>query len=138
MHKLTKIITPALIAIAAVGTAGVASAQGYPGNDRGYERGYDHRDDRGYDHRGTPARAEAIRSQIRQLEQRINRNDNRDRISEREAYGLRREVRAIADQFRSFNRNGLDNREFRTLQIRIDRVKARLQVERNDRDGRRW
>ncbi len=140
MHKLTKIITPALIAIAAVGTAGVASAQGYPGYDggydRGYDRGYENRDDR-YD-RGTPGRAQAIRSQLNQLEQRINRSDNRDRISEREAYGLRREVRAIAGQFRSFNRNGLDNREFRTLQIRIDRVKVRLQVERHDRDDRRW
>lgn len=132
MHKLTKIIAPALIAIAVAGTSGAASAQGYPGNDRGYG----HNDNR-YD-RGTPGRAEAIRSQINQLEQRVNRSDNRDRISEREAAGLRREVRDISLQFRSFNRNGLDNREFRTLQIRIDRAKARLQVERNDRDGRRW
>lgn len=120
MRKLTKIIVPALAAIAAVGTAGAASAQPYP-----------------Y-HHNTPARAEAIRSQLSQLEQRVNRNDNRDRISEREAAGLRREVRDIRDQFRAFNRNGLDNREFRTLQVRIDRAKARLHIERNDRDGRRW
>jgi len=133
MHKLTKIIAPALVAVVALGTAGAASAQPFPGNDRGYDRGYDHRDER-----GTPARAEAIRSQINQLERRVERNDNRDRISEREAFGLRREVRDIAAQFRAFNRNGLDNREFRTLQTRIDRVKARLQVERHDRDGRRW
>jgi len=131
MTKLSKIIVPALVAIAAVGTSGVASAQGYPAY------GHNDRVD-GRDFRGTPARTEAIRNEIRQLEQRVNRNDNRDRISEREAYGLRREVRAIADQFRSFNRNGLDNREFRNLQIRIDRVKARLQFERRDGDGRRW
>ena len=128
MTKLTKFIAPALVAIAALTAAGAASAQPLPG--------YGHHDDR-FD-RNTPARTQAIRSQINQLEQRINRNDNRDRISEREAAGLRREVRDIALQFRAFNRNGLDNREFRTLQIRIDRAKARLQIERNDRDGRRW
>ncbi|MBC2666184.1 hypothetical protein H7F51_11715 [Novosphingobium flavum] len=123
MRTLTKIIAPALVAITALGSAGVASAQPYQGRDFRQE---------------TPARTEAIRSQLNQIEQRVNRNDNRDRISEREAAGLRREVREIRDQFRAFNRNGLDNREFRTLQVRIDRVKARLQVERHDRDGRRW
>lgn len=130
MRKLTKIIVPALAAIATIGTAGAASAQPFPNRDR----------DAGYhdNFRGTPARAEAIRSQIAQLEQRVNRLDNRDRISEREASGLRREVRDIRDQFRAFNRNGLDNREFRTLENRIERVKARIQLERHDRDGRRW
>lgn len=124
MRTLTKIITPALVAIAALGTAGAASAQPFP--------------DRDYGRHQTPGRAEAIRSQIAQLEQRVNRNDRRDRISEREAAGLRREVRDIRDQFRVFNRNGLDNREFRTLQVRIDRAKARLHFERRDGDGRRW
>ena len=73
-----------------------------------------------------------------QIERRVARNDWRDRISEREAAGLRREVRDIRMQFRVFNRNGLDNREFRVLENRIARVKAQLRMERNDRDGRRW
>lgn len=125
MRKLTKIIVPALAAVAALGTAGAASAQPWRDNGPGW-------------HHGTPARADAIRSQIDELQQRINRNDNRDRISEREAWGLRRDVRDLRDQFRAFNRDGLNDREFRTLQVRIDRIKARLHVERNDRDGRRW
>ena len=134
MHKLTKIIVPALAAVAAIGSAGAASAQPYGGY------GYDHGRDWG--NHQTPARAEAIRNQIAMLEQRVNRNDFRDRISEREAWGLRREVRDIRDQFRMFNRDGLNDREFRILQNRIDRAKDRLHFERNDgngwRDGRRW
>ena len=129
MHKLTKIIVPALAAVAALGTAGAASAQPYGGyGDHG----------RNWGNHQTPARAEAIRNQIAMLEQRVNRSDNRDRISEREAWGLRREVRDIREQFRVFNRDGLNDREFRTLQNRIDRAKDRLHVERTDRDGRRW
>jgi len=128
MPKLTKILVPALAIAATLGTAGAASAQTYGGYDHGRDWG----------NHQTPARAEAIRNQIAMLEQRVNRNDNRDRISEREAWGLRREVRDIREQFRVFNRDGLNDREFRILQNRIDRAKDRLHVERNDRDGRRW
>lgn len=130
MRKLTKIIVPALAIAATLGAAGAASAQPYGGP----------RDDWG--HHQTPARAEAIRNQIAMLEQRVNRSDNRDRISEREAWGLRREVRDIREQFRMFNRDGLNDREFRILQNRIDRARDRLHFERTDgngwRDGRRW
>jgi len=128
MPKLTKILVPALAIAATLGTAGAASAQPYGGYDHGRDWG----------NHQTPARAEAIRNQIAMLEQRVNRNDNRDRISEREAWGLRREVRDIREQFRVFNRDGLNDREFRILQNRIDRAKDRLHVERNERDGRRW
>lgn len=126
MRKLAKILIPALAAAAVLGTAGAASAQPY-GGPRG-----------DWGHHQTPARAEAIRNQLAQLEMRVNRNDNRDRISEREAWGLRREIRDIREQFRVFNRDGLNNREFRVLQNRIDRAKDRLRFERTDRDGRRW
>ena len=124
MRKLTKIAAPVLAAIAVIGTSAAASAQPYPQRDWG--------------HHQTPGRAEAIRNQIAQLERRISRNDFRDRISEREAAALRREVRDIRTQFRAFNRDGLNNREMRILETRIDRVRARLRVERNDRDGRHW
>jgi len=128
MRKLTRIIAPALAAVAVLGTAGVASAQPYPGY--GHERGYDR-------FGGTP-RIDAIRSQLNQLEQRVNRNDWRGRISDREAWGIRRELREVRDQFRVFSRDGLNNREFGILQNRIDRLRDRLQFERRDRDGRRW
>lgn len=123
-------MAPALLAALALGAAMPASAHAdpYPSSQR--HQGYD-------DHR-TPARAEAIRNQIAELERRIARNDNRDRISEREATALRRDVRQLRDQFRNYNRNGLSNTEMRTLERRIADIRQRLHIERNDRDGRRW
>jgi septal ring factor EnvC (AmiA/AmiB activator) len=86
----------------------------------------------------TPARANAVRNQIAELDRRINRNDNRDHISEREAAGLRNDVDRLQNQFRDFNRNGLSNGEYRTLQGRIDDIRTRLHIERSDWDKRRW
>jgi len=86
---------------------------------------------------GTPHRADAIRHQIDNLQRDVNRNDNRDRISEREAAALRREVDSLQGQFRTFNQGGLDNREMVTLERRIQNIRGRLQVERHDRDHHR-
>ena len=141
MSTFRKIALPALAALSVLGGAGAASAQSYYGpvpyagpahvtpaawGDRDHYNGRFN------------GRADAIRDQIAQLEMRVNRNDNRDRISDREAWGLRREVRDIREQFRMFNRDGLNDREFRVLQDRIDHARSRLHFERSDRDGRRW
>lgn len=87
--------------------------------------------------KSTPQRAEAIRNQIENLQRDVNRNDNRDRISEREAAALRSDVASLQSQFRTFNRNGLDNREMVTLERRIQNIRGRLHVERKDHDGHR-
>ena len=123
MRKLTKIIVPALLAAGVLGGAGAASAQPYGGNAWGHH---------------TPARANAIRAQIDDLQRRVDRNDFRGRISDREASGLRQDVRRLQNQFRFFNRDGLDNREMRVLENRVQNIRSRLQFERHDRDGRRW
>ena len=103
---------------------------------------YDNRDDRydnRYDHNNQyRGNANAIWTQIEQLQRRVARNDNRDRISEREAAGLRNAVYQLRNQFRDYNRNGLNQREARYLQDRINQIRSRLQYERNDRDGRRY
>ena len=114
MRKLTKIILPALAATVVFSTA--AQAQMGP----------------------TPGRANAIRNQIEELDRRIARNDNRNRVSEREAAGLRRDVRNLRFQFRDFNRNGLSRNETVTLERRIDNIRSRLRSERADWDNRRW
>lgn len=118
MHTFTRILAPALVATLALSAAVPAQARPEYGHS-------------------TPARAESIRHQIDELQQRVMRNDRRDRISEREAAGLRADVRRLRDQFRAYNRNGLSNSEFRTLERRIDSIRARLRIERNDRDHRR-
>ena len=85
----------------------------------------------------TPARAQAIRNQIDSLERRINGNDSRDVISEREAAGLRNQLDDLQDLFRSYNSNGLSPAEMNTLEDRIRRLNVRLGNERRDPGGRR-
>ena len=99
---------------------------------------YDNRDnryDRDHQYRGT---ANAIATQIDQLQRRVARSDGRDRISEREAAGLRNAVYQLRMQFRDYNRNGLSQREARYLQDRINQIRSRLQYERQDNNGRRY
>ena len=86
----------------------------------------------------TPGRSNAISSQIEELQRRVERSDDRDRISEREAAGLRRDIRNLRYQFRDYNRNGLSRNEWNVLQRRIDSIRQRLRIERRDWDNRRW
>ena len=136
MRKLGKTLIAALVAGSALGVAIPAQAQYYPQQHRDDDRRWDRDDDRRWDR--NHGQANAIRQQIEQLRQRIDRIDGRDRISEREADGLRRAVRNLREQFRDFNRNGLSQREAMILRDRIQRIRARLQFERRDNDGRRW
>jgi Spy/CpxP family protein refolding chaperone len=137
MRKLSKITVLALAAATVAGTALPAQAQPYPGHryDR-HEDPYDRydRDDRGW--QGNHARG--IWNQIEELQRQIERSDSRDRISEREAAGLRRDVWRLRQQFRDYSRDGLSGREARVLQERIDQIRYRLRSERRDWDGRRW
>ena len=144
MRKLGKTLIAALVAGSALSVAIPAQAQYYPQQHRDDDRRWDRDDDRRWDrdddrrwdrHNG---QANAIRQQIEQLRQRVDRIDARDRISEREAAGLRRAVHNLREQFRDFNRNGLSQREAQVLRQRIQQIRARLQFERRDNDGRRW
>ena len=141
MRKFGKTLIAALVAGSALSVAAPAQAQYYPQQhdgwrDRDDDRRWDRDDDRRWDrHNG---QANAIRQQIEQLRHRIARIDARDRISEREAAGLRRAVHNLREQFRDYNRNGLSQREAMILRDRIQRIRTRLQFERRDNDGRRW
>ena len=140
MRKFAKIAAPALAAVAALGAIVPTAAQAYPGQyDRNHDQGrYDNRYDNRYDSRGNWGQARSIRNQIDQLQNMVERRDGRDRISEREAAGLRREVYSLRSTYNAYARNGLSRSEARNLQDRIQRVRARLHVETRDRDGRRW
>ncbi len=92
----------------------------------------------GWDQRG-PSRP-AVNNLLRQLDNvdvRITRSMQRRIISQREAFGLRRESNQIRTQLRFASRNGLSGREFAALQVRVNRLEQRLRYERRDRDGRR-
>jgi predicted RNase H-like nuclease (RuvC/YqgF family) len=146
MRISTKFITAALIGSAAI-AAVPASAQGYPQQrdpynqqqypqhtDGRYGNGYDNRQTDRYDDRG---QANAIRVQIEQLEQRIRHFDRRDRVSDREAAMLRRDVQTLKMQYRDYSRNGLTRREAQVLQSRIQQLRQRIGYERRDGNGYR-
>lgn len=141
----TKLIAAALVSSATLVTAMPAQAQYYgqqASRDR-YDDRYDRRDDDRYDRRDGDRRYEdrgrtqAIRGQIEQLERRIRQSDWRDHISEREANNLRQAVSYLRQNYNQYARNGLDQREARLLQDRIQHIRERLQYERNDGDRRR-
>lgn len=78
-----------------------------------------------------------IRQDINELERRIQRAQQRRTISPREAQGLRREAIQIRQLYNRFSRNGLDRREVRELEQRINRVHRQLRFEQRDWN-RRW
>ena len=167
MRTRTKLFVSALFAGSALAAAIPAQAQNYPQRtypqsqdgryDTNHDGRYDERDarydtnrdgryddrdgrydnryDRDNQYRGT---ANAIATQIDQLQRRVARSDGRDRISEREAAGLRNAVYQLRMQFRAYNSNGLSQREAHYLQDRINQIRSRLQYERQDNNGRRY
>ena len=90
--------------------------------------------------RGGPSR-QAINELLRDLqrvENGIQRSVNRRVISQREAFGLRREATQIERQLQRASRNGITGREFGALRVQVNRLEQRLRIERRDRDGRRY
>jgi hypothetical protein len=90
--------------------------------------------------RGGPSR-QAINELLRDLtraESQIDRSVQRRIISQREAFGLRREANQIQNQLNRASRNGITGREFAALRMQVNRLEQRLRIERNDRDGRRF
>jgi hypothetical protein len=83
----------------------------------------------------TPIRADIVRDGINDLEADINRADNNDTISEREAADLRSRLRSLRDQFQRLNRNGLTRGEVTALENRTNYIRNRLRMERIDWDG---
>jgi hypothetical protein len=78
-----------------------------------------------------------IRADINQLQSQIQRAAQRRTISQREAVTLRRQSVDLRQLFAQYNRNGLSRQEVAALELRINRVRQNLRLERRDWDGRR-
>ena len=139
-------LSAALAATALTAAPALAQYQGGRGDDR-YEdrrgRDWDDRDDdrnhRDWNRHGVSR--QAIRNLLRELDEvelRIARADRNGSISEREAFGLRREANRIRARLHQAARNGLSGREYGELRSRVSHLQQRLRFERRDRDGRRW
>jgi len=123
MRKFTKIVAPALIAAMGIGAAASVPAEAAPWN---HNAG-----------RPTPARDANIRADINGLNRDIDRAAARRTISPREANGLRRQAVQVQRLYANYARNGLTPSEVRTLQNRVDQIRAALHMERRDWNNHR-
>lgn len=128
---MRKLLFTVAIATATIATAVPAAAQHRGDHDRG-DRG------RAEWNRGGPTRPQInnLLQDLRQAENRIARAQQRRIISPREAVSLRREANQIRMQLNRAARNGINNREFGQLRVRVNRLEQRVRIERRDRDRR--
>lgn len=112
-----------------IGFAGGASAQ-----MGGHVDHADHGQPREW--RMTPSRNADIRQDINRLRQDIDRAWARRTISRAEATRLRGMAQDIQRLYASYARNGLTWTEVNALEIRVNRVRVALRMERRDWDGR--
>lgn len=78
-----------------------------------------------------------IQRDINQLENRIDRAQQRRTISQREAFGLRRQAVGLQHLYERYARNGLNRVEVAQLETGVNRIQTQLRLERRDWDGRR-
>ena len=126
MTKFKYLAAPLALALAIGGAAAPASAQVHRQSNT-YERNW----------HPTPAANAMIRRDINDLRQAVNRSERRGRLSQREWSRLRNEVRNIQSLYARYSRNGLTRNEVATLEMRINRARMMLRMERRDYDGRR-
>ncbi|OCC23256.1 hypothetical protein MB02_11445 [Croceicoccus estronivorus] len=74
---------------------------------------------------------------IAQLDRQIDRAEQRDLISWREATRLHKQVDRIETLHARYARGGFTNGELRILNSRVDTVKRQLHLERSDRNNHR-
>jgi cation diffusion facilitator CzcD-associated flavoprotein CzcO len=133
MKKITALTLSALMTATALGAAAIPAAANAQVTIRYGTPGY-----------WTPERSNAIRQQIWRLDRDIDRAAQNRRITRREEVGLRRDVQWLRNQYNAYSRNGLNFQEVRTLQNRVNQVRAKLRLERSDWDredywrGNRW
>ena len=73
-----------------------------------------------------------IRADINQLQNQIQQAAQLRTISQREAVALRRQSVDLRRLLNQYNRNGLSRQEMTDLELRINRVRQNLRLERRD------
>lgn len=129
---MRKFLISAALMASTVAVAAPAAAQWAPpgyGYGYGQPQGYAY----GYNNYGQVRR---LQVQIDRVQRQINRLDNRDTLSEREARRLRAESRNIELRLRYASRNGLSGREAYSIERQIQRLEYRVQREARDWNNR--
>ena len=78
-----------------------------------------------------------IQNDISQLDRQISRATERRLVSRNDAKQLRREASTLQRTFNRASRDGLDRREVQQLENQVNRLHARLRLERRDWAGHR-
>lgn len=125
---MRKFLIAAATATAALVAAAPAAAQYYPAPPPYGYAGYNN-----YSQQGL-IRSYMIR--IDRLRARINQLDNRNRISDREARGLRNDAIYLRERVARSSYNGMSQRERRAIDIRIASLERRINLEVHDGNNR--
>ena len=124
---MRKFLVSAALVVSTAVAAAPAAAQYYPQGNRYGDQ---------YRHGGN------VEQQLHQIRQRIERAEDRDRISNREREQLLRQVFQVDRLYARYRRNGLTRWEMQDIQNRIQHLRQRFRWERQDdrwddrRDGR--
>lgn len=124
MRKFATILTPAIAVL------GMAALTPVPAMAAAHDRDAP-RYSKQVDNRGS------LRSDIAQLDNRIDRAERNRSISRKEANALRRDTDDLQRLYRNYARNGLNRQEVATLSKKVDRIQWSLRAEQRDRDKRR-
>lgn len=125
---MRKFLIAAAVSVSALAAASPAAAQYYPAPQPPYGNAY------GY--YGNQQGVRNFVSRVDQVRYQIDRLDNRDRISEREARSLRNEAYYLRNRVIRSGYNGLSWRERQDLNVRLARLEQRVRYEVRDDNGR--
>lgn len=129
---MRKFLIATAASVSALVAASPAAAQYYPApQPYGYGQGY------GYGYNNNQNAVRNFVHRVDQVRYHIDRLDNRDRISEREARSLRNEAHHLRNRVLRSGYNGLSGRERQDLNIRLARLEQRVRYEARDGDNRR-
>jgi hypothetical protein len=130
---MKKLIATLALGASVLAAAAPASAQSYRA-DR-----YDDRYDRGGRWNDTGFHPTQLRPRLDRISWQISQGMQRGRLTPGEAARLRAEHRHIWQVATNYYRsNGVNQRELRDIDYRIDRLQQRLRFERRDDDRRYW
>ena len=90
----------------------------------------------GYGYNNNYGSVRSLQARVDNLQRTINRLDQRNILSEREANSLRNQSRDLERQIYRSARNGLNPRKAQSITYRISRLEQRIGYE--ARDGNRW
>lgn len=137
---MRKVLISAILAASTLAIAAPAAAQwtvSY-GNQYGnqYAGQYGSPYGNAYGYNNNRGQARVLQVRVNQLERQIHQLDRRNILSEREARRLRYQANMIERQLRAASYNGLNRREYRSIELRLARLEQNIRYQASDGNRR--